>query len=105
MADGWYLGKRKPGGVGRVFDGHVIAQALVAAQIDWPMFRRQCAHNLTRQSQSSHEGTRNTVPPVFEHRVSAGQSRAISKNYKKRGTTVAYPRSLSSLRNGNFGWV
>ena len=32
MADGWYLGKRKPGGVGRVFGGQVIAQALAAAQ-------------------------------------------------------------------------
>lgn len=32
MADGWYLGKRKPGGVGRVFGGQVIAQALSAAQ-------------------------------------------------------------------------
>ena len=28
MGDGWYLGKRKPGGVGRVFGGQVIAQAL-----------------------------------------------------------------------------
>ena len=32
MGDGWYLGKRKPGGVGRVFGGQVIAQALSAAQ-------------------------------------------------------------------------
>jgi acyl-CoA thioesterase-2 len=32
MGDGWYLGKRKPGGVGRVFGGQVIAQALMAAQ-------------------------------------------------------------------------
>lgn len=32
MADGWYLGRRKPGGVGRVFGGQVIAQALAAAQ-------------------------------------------------------------------------
>jgi acyl-CoA thioesterase II len=32
MGDGWYLGKRKPGGVGRVFGGQVIAQALAAAQ-------------------------------------------------------------------------
>ena len=32
MGDGWYLGKRKTGGVGRVFGGQVIAQALAAAQ-------------------------------------------------------------------------
>ncbi len=32
LGDGWYLGKRKPGGVGRVFGGQVIAQALAAAQ-------------------------------------------------------------------------
>jgi acyl-CoA thioesterase II len=32
MGDGWYLGKRKPDGVGRVFGGQVIAQALAAAQ-------------------------------------------------------------------------
>lgn len=32
MGDGWYLGKRKKGGVGRVFGGQVIAQALAAAQ-------------------------------------------------------------------------
>jgi acyl-CoA thioesterase II len=32
MGDGWYLGKRKIGGVGRVFGGQVIAQALAAAQ-------------------------------------------------------------------------
>ncbi len=32
MGDGWYLGKRNEGGVGRVFGGQVIAQALVAAQ-------------------------------------------------------------------------
>jgi acyl-CoA thioesterase-2 len=32
MGDGWYLGKRKDGGVGRVFGGQVIAQALAAAQ-------------------------------------------------------------------------
>jgi acyl-CoA thioesterase II len=32
MGDGWYLGKRKGGGVGRVFGGQVIAQALAAAQ-------------------------------------------------------------------------
>jgi acyl-CoA thioesterase II len=32
MGDGWYLGKRKAGGVGRVFGGQVIAQALAAAQ-------------------------------------------------------------------------
>ena len=32
MADGWYLGQRKAGGVGRVFGGQVIAQALAAAQ-------------------------------------------------------------------------
>ena len=32
MGDGWYLGIRKPGGVGRVFGGQVIAQALAAAQ-------------------------------------------------------------------------
>jgi acyl-CoA thioesterase II len=32
MGDGWYLGKRKSGGVGRVFGGQVIAQALAAAQ-------------------------------------------------------------------------
>lgn len=32
MGDGWYLGMRKPGGVGRVFGGQVIAQALAAAQ-------------------------------------------------------------------------
>ncbi len=32
MGDGWYLGQRKPGGVGRVFGGQVIAQALAAAQ-------------------------------------------------------------------------
>jgi acyl-CoA thioesterase-2 len=32
MGDGWYLGLRKPGGVGRVFGGQVIAQALAAAQ-------------------------------------------------------------------------
>jgi acyl-CoA thioesterase II len=31
MGDGWYLGKRKSGGVGRVFGGQVIAQALAAA--------------------------------------------------------------------------
>ena len=31
MGDGWYLGRRKPGGVGRVFGGQVIAQALMAA--------------------------------------------------------------------------
>ena len=31
MGDGWYLGRRKPGGVGRVFGGQVIAQALTAA--------------------------------------------------------------------------
>jgi acyl-CoA thioesterase II len=32
MGDGWYLGKRNPGGIGRVFGGQVIAQALAAAQ-------------------------------------------------------------------------
>ncbi len=32
MGDGWYLGRRNPGGVGRVFGGQVIAQALAAAQ-------------------------------------------------------------------------
>jgi acyl-CoA thioesterase II len=32
MGDGWYLGKRKDGGIGRVFGGQVIAQALAAAQ-------------------------------------------------------------------------
>jgi acyl-CoA thioesterase II len=32
MGDGWYLGKRRSGGVGRVFGGQVIAQALAAAQ-------------------------------------------------------------------------
>jgi acyl-CoA thioesterase II len=32
MGDGWYLGKRNAGGVGRVFGGQVIAQALAAAQ-------------------------------------------------------------------------
>ena len=32
MGDGWYLGKRKAGGVGRVFGGQVIAQTLAAAQ-------------------------------------------------------------------------
>ncbi len=32
MGDGWYLGKRKKGGVGRVFGGQVVAQALAAAQ-------------------------------------------------------------------------
>jgi acyl-CoA thioesterase II len=32
LGDGWYLGKRRPGGVGRVFGGQVIAQALAAAQ-------------------------------------------------------------------------
>jgi acyl-CoA thioesterase II len=32
MGDGWYLGKRRIGGVGRVFGGQVIAQALAAAQ-------------------------------------------------------------------------
>jgi acyl-CoA thioesterase II len=32
MGDGWYLGMRKPGGVGRVFGGQVIAQALASAQ-------------------------------------------------------------------------
>ena len=32
MGDGWYLGKRKAGGMGRVFGGQVIAQALAAAQ-------------------------------------------------------------------------
>ncbi len=32
MAEGWYLGKRKKDGVGRVFGGQVIAQALAAAQ-------------------------------------------------------------------------
>ena len=32
MGDGWYLGRRKPGGIGRVFGGQVIAQALMAAQ-------------------------------------------------------------------------
>lgn len=32
MGDGWYLGKRQKGGVGRVFGGQVIAQALAAAQ-------------------------------------------------------------------------
>ncbi len=32
MGDGWYLGKRRKGGVGRVFGGQVIAQALAAAQ-------------------------------------------------------------------------
>jgi acyl-CoA thioesterase II len=32
MGDGWYLGKRKKDGFGRVFGGQVIAQALVAAQ-------------------------------------------------------------------------
>jgi acyl-CoA thioesterase II len=32
MGDGWYLGKRKGDGVGRVFGGQVIAQALAAAQ-------------------------------------------------------------------------
>ncbi len=32
MGDGWYLGKRRHGGVGRVFGGQVIAQALAAAQ-------------------------------------------------------------------------
>ena len=32
MGDGWYLGRRKDGGVGRVFGGQVIAQALMAAQ-------------------------------------------------------------------------
>lgn len=32
LGDGWYLGKRKPGGIGRVFGGQVIAQGLAAAQ-------------------------------------------------------------------------
>jgi len=32
MGDGWYLGSRKKGGVGRVFGGQVIAQGLAAAQ-------------------------------------------------------------------------
>jgi acyl-CoA thioesterase II len=32
LGDGWYLGKRKVGGMGRVFGGQVIAQALAAAQ-------------------------------------------------------------------------
>ncbi len=32
MGDGWYLGKRKKDGFGRVFGGQVIAQALAAAQ-------------------------------------------------------------------------
>ncbi len=32
MADGWYLGKRKKDGVGRVFGGQVLAQALASAQ-------------------------------------------------------------------------
>ncbi len=32
MGDGWYLGRRKKGGVGRVFGGQVIAQGLAAAQ-------------------------------------------------------------------------
>ncbi len=32
MGDGWYMGQRKPGGIGRVFGGQVIAQALAAAQ-------------------------------------------------------------------------
>lgn len=32
MGDGWYLGRRKKGGVGRVFGGQVIAQAMAAAQ-------------------------------------------------------------------------
>jgi acyl-CoA thioesterase II len=32
MADGWYLGKRKKNGVGRVFGGQVLAQALASAQ-------------------------------------------------------------------------
>lgn len=32
MGDGWYLGKRRKGGVGRVFGGQVIGQALAAAQ-------------------------------------------------------------------------
>jgi acyl-CoA thioesterase-2 len=32
MGDGWYLGRRKNGGVGRVFGGQVLAQALAAAQ-------------------------------------------------------------------------
>ncbi len=32
MGDGWYLGKRRIDGVGRVFGGQVIAQALAAAQ-------------------------------------------------------------------------
>ncbi len=31
MGDGWYLGRRQDGGVGRVFGGQVIAQALAAA--------------------------------------------------------------------------
>lgn len=32
MGDGWFLGRRKDGGIGRVFGGQVIAQALMAAQ-------------------------------------------------------------------------
>lgn len=32
MGDGWYLGKRQPGGQGRVYGGQVVAQALAAAQ-------------------------------------------------------------------------
>jgi acyl-CoA thioesterase II len=32
MGDGWYMGRRKPDGIGRVFGGQVIAQALAAAQ-------------------------------------------------------------------------
>ncbi len=32
MGDGWYMGKRKIDGVGRVFGGQVIAQSLAAAQ-------------------------------------------------------------------------
>jgi acyl-CoA thioesterase II len=44
MGDGWYLGIRKPGGVGRVFGGQVIAQALAAAQDTVPPER--AAHSL-----------------------------------------------------------
>ncbi len=44
MGDGWYLGKRKIGGVGRVFGGQVIAQALAAAQDT--VSKERVAHSL-----------------------------------------------------------
>lgn len=44
MGDGWYLGQRKKGGVGRVFGGQVIAQALAAAQDT--VSKERIAHSL-----------------------------------------------------------